>query len=347
MNAIRTLGASVALLACALASSAAHAQGASHKAAAEALFEEGRKLMAEGKVESACPKFADSQQLDPSSATLLNLANCYEKQGRTASAWATYKEAASLANANGRTDHLTVAQKRAEALGSKLSRVTVQVAAPADGLEIKRDGATVTRAEWGLPIPVDPGGHTYEVTAPGKKPWSTSIRVAADASTTTLSVPALESQPVAVTPAPPPATDTTPAPITAAPQQPIPQDHADDAPQTQRTAGAIVAAFGVVGLGVGAVFAVSAKSKYDTSLDSCPNGKDLCSAAGVQQRDDARTAGNISTIAMTVGAVAVAGGAVLWLTAPKSSSSSSGAEKIAARLGIAPTLGGAMIRGQW
>src|SRR5207253_11179829 len=64
------------------------------------------------------------------------------------------------------------------------------LASPADGLEIKRDGNAVTRAEWGVPIPVDPGAHAYEVTAPGKKPWSTTIHVAADASTTTLSVPA-------------------------------------------------------------------------------------------------------------------------------------------------------------
>src|SRR5438132_9428411 len=116
--------ASAALIACALAwAPAAHAQ--SGKAAAEALFEEGRKLMADGKAAEACPKFEASEQLDPSSGTLLNLANCYEKQGRTASAWATYKEAASLANANGRSDHLGVAQKRADALAPKLSRVTV------------------------------------------------------------------------------------------------------------------------------------------------------------------------------------------------------------------------------
>src|SRR5690348_1000013 len=97
-NAVR-----VAALGSVLAWSAtAHAQAASQKATAEALFEEGRKLMAEGKVAEACPKFADSEQLDASSSTLLNLASCYEKLGRTASAWATYREAASLANANGR-----------------------------------------------------------------------------------------------------------------------------------------------------------------------------------------------------------------------------------------------------
>src|SRR3954467_9213570 len=108
-NAVR-----VAALGSALAWSAtAHAQ-ASQKATAEALFEEGRKLMAEGKAADACPKFADSEQLDASSSTLLNLASCYEKLGRTASAWATYREAASLASANGRAEHLTIAQKRAD-----------------------------------------------------------------------------------------------------------------------------------------------------------------------------------------------------------------------------------------
>src|ERR1035438_7696858 len=77
----------------------ARAQTASNtNVAAEALFEEARSLLAAGKYAEACPKFADSERLGPSVATLLNLANCWEKSGRTATAWATYREAASAAH---------------------------------------------------------------------------------------------------------------------------------------------------------------------------------------------------------------------------------------------------------
>src|ERR1700735_1999583 len=78
---------------------------------AEALFEEARSLVAAGKYAEACPKFADSERLGPSVATLLNLANCWEKAGHTATAWATYREAASAANAAGRKDYLATAQR--------------------------------------------------------------------------------------------------------------------------------------------------------------------------------------------------------------------------------------------
>src|SRR5262245_43999718 len=106
------------------------AQAQSNKVAAEALFEEGRRLMSEGKIADACPKFADSQSLDASPGTLLNLASCYEKLGMTASAWGTYREAASLAAASGRTDLVAVGQKHAESLGPKLSRLSIVVTNP-------------------------------------------------------------------------------------------------------------------------------------------------------------------------------------------------------------------------
>ena len=78
--------------------------GAGNRAAAEALFNEGRKLAASGKYADACPKFEASQKLDPGLGTLLNLAECYEKIGKTASAWAEYREAIPLARASGSKD---------------------------------------------------------------------------------------------------------------------------------------------------------------------------------------------------------------------------------------------------
>src|SRR5215472_1302913 len=73
------------------------AQQASTEVAAQALFEEGKRLMSEGKYREACAKLADSERLDPGAGTLLNLAACYEKNAQTASAWSTYVEAVTLA----------------------------------------------------------------------------------------------------------------------------------------------------------------------------------------------------------------------------------------------------------
>src|SRR5436305_1863991 len=80
---------------------------------AQALFEEGRRLMAAGKYAEACPKLAASQKLDPGAGTLLNLASCYEKAGQNASSWATFKEAAAAARQSGHADWEKAAREKA------------------------------------------------------------------------------------------------------------------------------------------------------------------------------------------------------------------------------------------
>lgn len=194
------------------------------KVAAESLFEEGRKLVAAGKYAEACPKFAGSEQLNPSAATLLNLASCWEKTGRAATAWATYHEAASAANAVGRADYVATAQRHADALAPRLAHLTVSVTQPANGLEIKRDDVPVPAAEWGVAIPVDSGTHSLGATAPGYAPWTMAVVVPADGSVVTATVPPLEALPPAPAaqpaPAPPPAVSTAAAatPIAQAPR---------------------------------------------------------------------------------------------------------------------------------
>src|SRR5262245_6044422 len=81
----------------------------SDSAAAQALFDEAKALMAAGKAQEACPKFEESQRLDPGSGTLTNLAKCYEDTGRIAAAWSMYLEAASAARAAGNAERENVA----------------------------------------------------------------------------------------------------------------------------------------------------------------------------------------------------------------------------------------------
>ena len=313
----------------------ARAQG--NKVAAEALFEEGRKLISQRNPAQACPKFAESQRLDPSPSTLLNLASCYERLGRTASAWATYREAASSANALNRETLMGVAMRHATAIEPDLARLTITASAPVDGLEIRREGQVVGRGEWDTAMPVDPGTIAVEAIAPRKKKWSASIEVTQPGKTVTLTIPALEDGPPE--PAPP---TTTSAEMNGPVASPDTGALVPHRATWQKPAALVAGGVGVAGVVVGTIFLVNAKSKYDDSLSKCPTSKDLCTPAGVSLRNDARSAGTTATVAYVGGGVSLALGAVLWLTAPKSERPRTSPE-----LHVSPSLGGVTMYGQW
>jgi hypothetical protein len=318
----------------------------SNKVAAEALFEEARRLVADGNPAEACPKFADSQRLDPTPGTLLNLASCYEKLGRSATAWATYKEAASLASATGRGDLVTTAMRHAEGLSPRLSRLTLLAPSAPEGLQIVRDGVLTAPAERGMAIPVDPGKHTIEARAPRKKPWSGTVDVADGAASEKLVIPVLDDAPAPVESSSRVDAASTTS-VSSADTSQAASSAPGLAPQRMVALGSLGVA--VVGLGVGTAFAVTAHSKYETSLASCPNDKNLCSSQGVATRDDARAAGNVATVAFGVGAVALVTAAGLWFLAPsqRPQTAASTMRTSSLQLRVTPTVGGAMVGGQW
>ncbi len=311
--------------------------------AAEALFEDARALVAAGNYAEACPKFAESERLGPSVSTLLNLANCWEKVGRTATAWATYREAASAANAAGRKDYLATALKHADGLAPKLARLTVTVSQPAPGLEVKRDGVVVESAEWGTGIPVDTGSHSIEASAPGRKSWQAALDVAQDGAQAAVTVPALEEAPAE--PAPPAAAPSAASPAAPPVTPPITEERVGGG-GTQRAIGGVVAGLGVVGLGIGTAFAIIAKNKYNDSKANgqCPTDPNICDTTGVSERNDARSDGNIATVAFAAGAAALVAGGVIWLTAGHAMHLASAPS---APIEVSPTLGGVMARGSF
>ena len=158
------------------------ATSASASPEAEKLFRDGRTLLDAGNLAQACDAFARSAKLEPKVGTLLNLADCRERQGLIASAWSVFLEAKALAAATN-DRRAAEAEKRAAALEPKLAYATLTVAPDRQvaGMVIKRNGVAVDSASWNAELPIDPGDYVIEASAPHHKPWSVRRSVAAAA----------------------------------------------------------------------------------------------------------------------------------------------------------------------
>lgn len=307
-------------------------------AAAQALFDEARKLMDASRYAEACPKLAESQRLDPGIGTQFHLASCYEHAGKLASAWATFLEVASVATASGQTDRARAASRRASLLEPRLSRmkIVVPAASRASGLEITRDGVAVGMAQWDVALPVDAGDHHIEVTAPDKRSFAAPVRVA-DGATVSFEVPPLESAVAAApegstrpTPDAAQAPEPSPAQLSAVPP-PAPNPAAADTTRSEPSAGpgALVIGIGivgVVGVGAGAVLGMVARSKNEDSKGHCdPMNHNQCSPRGVELRNDAYTFSDLATAAFITGGAAIATAGLLWILRGGSESAQSAA----------------------
>jgi hypothetical protein len=295
------------------------APAAAQNAAAEALFNQGRDLMKQKKFAEACEKFQDSHELDPSVGALLNLADCREKNGQIASAWAAFREAASLARQRSDKRREQTAMENAKKLEGRLSYLVIEVPdeARVDGMILRRNGETVVSALWDEKVPVDPGKYVIRVEAPGYRPAELEVDVEPRGGEARAQVPPLEPAPQAPggsgqrPPANPESGDGAPGEMIV--DQPA--AGAGGMPTGRKVAIGVGAA-GVVGLGVGAVFGLRASSQWDKAKAECVDGDlDDC-PGGVRLGKDAQSSATLSTVAFGVGVAAVAAGAVLWFLNP-------------------------------
>ncbi|MGD0680254.1 MAG: hypothetical protein ABSC94_33165 [Polyangiaceae bacterium] len=283
-------------------------------AAAQALFDQAKKAVAAHDYAQACPKFEESLRLQEGVGTLLNLADCYEHEGKLASAWSRFLEVAAKARAAGQTQRVRIGHDRAAALAPKLSNLIIDVppASRVLGLEVRRDGTPVGEAEWGATIPADAGPHTIEASAPGRKRWSETVAVAPEATTARTLVPELP-----LLPPPPEATSVAP-PL---PEPARPRPDGESTPGGAQRIGAIAAAtVGVAGVAAGTVFGLLSLSRHNTVSNEC-SSTTCRTPSGLQASKDAMTFGNVSTITFIVGGVGLAAGITLFLTAPRATES--------------------------
>lgn len=266
--------------------------------AARALFNEARALIKAGRFELACPKLEAAAKLYRGSGVLLNLGDCFEHVGRTASAWNEFAEAASLAVRTARPDDEAEARRRMAAVEPRLARLVLRVGQRVPGLVLRSDGKELLGAAWDTPIPVDAGQHRLDASAPGYASWSRVID-AVDGATVAIDVPELAATPAPPSPTPP----GLQAPGTAA-EPPRPRYWT-----LRRELGAGVAATGVVALGAAGVLGLVANGEFSRA-----NGE--TGSARVHDSSTAVSLGNAATVVAVAGLAATAIGAVIWLTTP-------------------------------
>lgn len=308
---LRCFGASALCASISLVSAAAAGQEPERwgdaKAAAEALFEEGVALGEKGQWQEACKKLEASQTLDVAVGTLLRLADCYERVGKLASAWARFREARSLAQAQGMADRERIATLRADALDPKMARLTLTVPAlPPPGFELTLGETPVPRASWGSALPIDAGSVAVEARAPGYITFRRTVTVPTTSGARLIvAIPALEAE------TPPPVAPMAPAKATPrAPRRTAKGD--SDAGYTARALGVTFAVVGGVGLATGGALAILSSKRNDESLEQCPNSPRLCTTRGVQLREDATTLADMATVSAAVGGGLVATGIIVY-----------------------------------
>jgi hypothetical protein len=323
----------------------AHAQAsAADKAAAEGLFDQGLRLMRQSNFADACPKLEESNRIDPAVGTLLYLGECFERAGRTASAWATFREAASLASTSNQGDRARIATNRAQELEPKLSKLSVELAPEVSripGVVVKRGHQRVEPSLYGTLLPVDPGEYRIEVAAPGYEPWSTPITVAPGGATASVRVPALVK--AAAAPAAPAAETTKP---TAAPfiryQTAPASSRSDRGMTTQQTLGLFAGGVGLIGAGLGAYFGIQAITRNGDAEKDCNDRGECRTQAAVNLTDDAKQDARFANIAFVTSGVLVVTGAVLYLTGGASS-----ADRVALVPVLAPHVAAASVAGRF
>lgn len=273
---------------------------------AERKFQQGKQLIAAGKIAEACAAFDDSQRLEPAIATMLNQADCRERNGQLATAWRLFREVArqTMASEGARKQLGAVATRRAADLEPRLSTLRIDV--PEEhrvaGLVIRRDSETLDATTWNQTQPIDAGTYVLTAEAPERTRWSTTISIALARDAKRVEVPLLAREaPEASRPDDPPEKREAPAP----------------GPWTTRRKVAIgFGALALAGTATAIVLGTSSSARRDEAEGLCPDPDVACRDASRANAllDSARTRATSANAAtgVAIGAAVVAG--LLWFT---------------------------------
>jgi hypothetical protein len=276
-----------------------HPAGAEPASSANKMFDEAKALRDEGKTEAACARFSESFKLEPGVGVALYLGDCYERLGRTASAWSAFREAQRIA-AEHHDKRAGVAQRRADALEPDLSHLFIAVDLASTQGTVSLDGDVLEAHSLNATIPADPGEHvvTFDVAGQAQRVEHVHVEPNAPVVVVPLDVAPpptpMKTTEVAPTPAPP-------RPATASPPRAPPPSPDFVVSRRWMMVGLLTA--GAAGVGTGAALLAF---KNQSMTNGGPSGS---------PQVDERTAAT-SVFAFSAGGAALAAAVIVFLTTP-------------------------------
>lgn len=263
------------------------------------IAEEAKAAFDRGDVQQACKLYEKAAELEPSSAILLASGQCHDLLGKTATAYREYTQASVLAQKEENVERADRARELASRLAPRLSKLRVDVQTPRPEQVVRKNGAPVDATTWGSLVAVDPGTYSISSSAPGFADFTTTVVVKGEADAQIVIVPTLQVQAAVTTPIDPGTPVVLPPANTSSPIG---------------IAAFVTTSFGAVGIAMGTVFGIMSLNEKANAEDDpllCPNKQ--CTHAGIAVVDEARTKATISTVAFSVGGVALATGVTLFL----------------------------------
>ncbi len=287
------------------------------RAAAREAANAGRVQFDAGRYNEAIDSFTRAQQLVAAPPHLLYLARAQAKLGKLVEAHENYlkitRETLPPKAPKAFIEAETAAEREIEALEARLPSVTIAVqGAPAADVSVQMDGANLSSAMVGIPLPVDPGQHVFAARAASAQSAPVTINVAEGGKETVMltlraSAPASKRQPRAGT-------------SSSLTSEPVAGDAGHSSGSGLRVGSYVAFGVGAVGLGVGIYFLAkssSSRNHSDELFASCDAMAGGCLEAQQDEiessDDDADHQRNLGVGALVVGGVGVATGVTLLI----------------------------------
>ena len=298
--------------------------------AARVAYREARELHRQGRLKEALERALEAYKIASTPVTALEAGHLLVELGRLVEAREIMRSVALFPVSPRESEKGRDARQEAATLGATLdARIPkVAIAGRPAGMDVILDGKPFTAGDATAWLGLDPGAHSLVVRA-GERTCTTINLTLAEAEARTIDLHEAAST-CRVEAASLPAESATASSQAQAPGSLGPREAAPPAPLVPssglargestmsgwRWAGVAIVGAGAIGVGVGGAVALAAKSNYDAVAGDCPPRG--CTLSAYDARLNARSQADAATVAMVVGAAALAGGTLIIVLAPGS-----------------------------